>query len=197
MPSLQCTVMPHPQVVLRGMCVCWELGVTCWTNSAVCCISSPAAPRPLTRHGHGCCMHTCPADPTSYDFGTVRYGKLSFVDLAGSERVKDSRSEGSMLKETININKSLSVLGKVHADALWGRRQEAALEGHHTCCPPPRVYAVRGGPRPACLMGQRKWHSLQAARPACSAAARVAPARAVHMRMPCRLPTVLPAPACR
>jgi hypothetical protein len=43
----------------------------------------------------------------------VRYGKLSFVDLAGSERVKDSKSEGTMLKETININKSLSVLGKV------------------------------------------------------------------------------------
>lgn len=53
------------------------------------------------------------ADPTSYDYGTVRYGKLSFVDLAGSERVKDSKSEGTMLKETININKSLSVLGKV------------------------------------------------------------------------------------
>lgn len=53
------------------------------------------------------------ADPTSYDYGTMRYGKLSFVDLAGSERVKDSMSEGTMLKETININKSLSVLGKV------------------------------------------------------------------------------------
>ncbi|KAF6263170.1 Kif12 type kinesin-like protein [Scenedesmus sp. NREL 46B-D3] len=54
-----------------------------------------------------------PTDPNSYDFGTIRYGKLSFVDLAGSERVKDSMSEGTMLKETININKSLSVLGKV------------------------------------------------------------------------------------
>eukprot|EP00877_Chromochloris_zofingiensis_P013436 jgi/Chrzof1/8346/Cz03g07020.t1 len=54
-----------------------------------------------------------PADPTNYDYGSVRYGKISFVDLAGSERVKDSKSEGSMLKETININKSLSVLGKV------------------------------------------------------------------------------------
>jgi hypothetical protein len=55
------------------------------------------------------------SDPSSYDYGTVRYGKLSFVDLAGSERVKDSKSEGAMLKETININKSLSVLGKVRA----------------------------------------------------------------------------------
>lgn len=58
-------------------------------------------------------LYILPADPTSYDYGTVRYGKLSFVDLAGSERVKDSKSEGTMLKETININKSLSVLGKV------------------------------------------------------------------------------------
>lgn len=60
------------------------------------------------------------ADPTSYDYGTMRYGKLSFVDLAGSERVKDSKSEGTMLKETININKSLSVLGKVRADPCDG-----------------------------------------------------------------------------
>jgi hypothetical protein len=57
--------------------------------------------------------HSSTSDPSSYDYGTVRYGKLSFVDLAGSERVKDSKSEGTMLKETININKSLSVLGKV------------------------------------------------------------------------------------
>ena len=49
----------------------------------------------------------------------MRYGKLSFVDLAGSERVKDSKSEGVMLKETININKSLSVLGKVGGRAGW------------------------------------------------------------------------------
>jgi hypothetical protein len=61
----------------------------------------------------GCAFLDLRADPTSYDYGTVRYGKLSFVDLAGSERVKDSKSEGTMLKETININMSLSVLGKV------------------------------------------------------------------------------------
>ena len=40
-------------------------------------------------------------------------GKICFVDLAGSERLKDSKSEGVMLKETANINKSLFVLGKV------------------------------------------------------------------------------------
>lgn len=68
-----------------------------------------------------------PADPTSYDYGTIRYGKLSFVDLAGSERVKDSKSEGTMLKETININKSLSVLGKVGALAAAAIGSRAAL----------------------------------------------------------------------
>lgn len=52
-------------------------------------------------------------DPQSVDYGTPRFGKICFVDLAGSERLKDSKSEGAMLKETTNINKSLFVLGKV------------------------------------------------------------------------------------
>ena len=42
-----------------------------------------------------------------------KYGKISFVDLAGSERLKESKSEGTMVKETGNINKSLFTLGKV------------------------------------------------------------------------------------
>ena len=42
-----------------------------------------------------------------------RYGKMSFVDLAGSERLKESKSQGEMIKETGNINKSLFTLGKV------------------------------------------------------------------------------------
>ena len=42
-----------------------------------------------------------------------KYGKISFVDLAGSERLKETHSQGGMLKETGNINKSLFVLGKV------------------------------------------------------------------------------------
>jgi hypothetical protein len=42
-----------------------------------------------------------------------RYGKISFVDLAGSERLKETKSQGEMVKETGNINKSLFTLGKV------------------------------------------------------------------------------------
>jgi hypothetical protein len=42
-----------------------------------------------------------------------KYGKISFVDLAGSERLKESKSQGDMIKETGNINKSLFTLGKV------------------------------------------------------------------------------------
>jgi len=42
-----------------------------------------------------------------------KYGKISFVDLAGSERLKESNSQGEMIKETGNINKSLFTLGKV------------------------------------------------------------------------------------
>ena len=38
---------------------------------------------------------------------------MSFVDLAGSERLKESKSQGEMIKETGNINKSLFTLGKV------------------------------------------------------------------------------------
>ncbi|GIL79398.1 hypothetical protein Vretifemale_8687 [Volvox reticuliferus] len=60
-------------------------------------------------------VHATPLDPSAADFGTPRIGKISFVDLAGSERLKDTKSEGVMLKETANINKSLFVLGKVIA----------------------------------------------------------------------------------
>lgn len=39
--------------------------------------------------------------------------KLTLVDLAGSERVKKTGAEGMRLKEGININKGLFVLGQV------------------------------------------------------------------------------------
>ncbi|KAA8563970.1 hypothetical protein EYC84_011971 [Monilinia fructicola] len=40
-------------------------------------------------------------------------GTLNLVDLAGSERLKVSGAEGDRMKETQNINKSLSCLGDV------------------------------------------------------------------------------------
>ncbi|GAB6022878.1 Kinesin-like protein kifc1 [Chamberlinius hualienensis] len=45
--------------------------------------------------------------------GESLIGTLNLVDLAGSERLKESGSEGDRLKETKNINKSLSNLGNV------------------------------------------------------------------------------------
>ena len=51
----------------------------------------------------------------------VKHGKIAFVDLAGSERLKDSKSEGGMVKETANINRSLFMLGKVNATLAEGK----------------------------------------------------------------------------
>ena len=45
--------------------------------------------------------------------GEKSEGTLNLVDLAGSERLSQSGAEGARLKETQNINKSLSCLGDV------------------------------------------------------------------------------------
>lgn len=42
-----------------------------------------------------------------------RSGKINFVDLAGSEMTKKTQSDGKLLEEANNINKSLMVLGKL------------------------------------------------------------------------------------
>lgn len=57
-----------------------------------------------------------------------KYGKISFVDLAGSERLKESKSDGEMVKETGNINKSLFTLGKV-ISSLSGKKN--TLDSKH------------------------------------------------------------------
>jgi len=49
-------------------------------------------------------------------------GNLNLVDLAGSERLSHSQSTGDRLKETQNINKSLSALGDV-INALGSGRE--------------------------------------------------------------------------
>ena len=41
------------------------------------------------------------------------FSKLNLVDLAGSERVRKTKSEGAVLKEAGQINKSLSFLEQV------------------------------------------------------------------------------------
>lgn len=51
--------------------------------------------------------------------------KFHFVDLAGSERAKKTGATGSVLKEGININKSLLALGNVIA-ALTGDDNKVA-----------------------------------------------------------------------
>ena len=45
--------------------------------------------------------------------GEKSKGTLNLVDLAGSERLTQSKAEGARLKETQNINRSLSCLGDV------------------------------------------------------------------------------------
>jgi len=53
--------------------------------------------------------------------GTEIYGALHMVDLAGSERLDKSGASGDRLKETQNINKSLSSLADVFAAKAEGR----------------------------------------------------------------------------
>jgi len=52
-----------------------------------------------------------------------RFGRLNFVDLAGSERLKETHSQGDMLKETGSINKSLFTLGQVIKELSEQRRR--------------------------------------------------------------------------
>lgn len=58
-------------------------------------------------------IHTISEEKNEDGHSFKKYGKISFVDLAGSERLKESKSQGVMIKETGNINKSLFMLGKV------------------------------------------------------------------------------------
>ncbi len=56
---------------------------------------------------HTCLTHTLHTPPSTHT------GALNLIDLAGSERLSRSLATGERLKETQNINKSLSALGDV------------------------------------------------------------------------------------
>jgi len=58
--------------------------------------------------------------------------KLTLVDLAGSERIKRTGAEGARMKEGININKGLFVLGQVvSALSELGQRNHGSGAGSH------------------------------------------------------------------
>jgi len=60
--------------------------------------------------------------------------KLTLVDLAGSERLKRTGAEGARMKEGININKGLFVLGQV-VSALSELGQQNHGSSHHAHIP--------------------------------------------------------------
>ena len=83
-------------------------------------------------------------------------GTLNLVDLAGSERLSHSEVTGQRLKETQNINRSLSCLGDVIAALGQGK------EGGHI---PYRNSKVMSFPqlclRESCLRAQQLTYLLQ------------------------------------
>ncbi|EGD76549.1 kinesin family member 12 [Salpingoeca rosetta] len=56
-----------------------------------------------------------------------RQGRVSFVDLAGSERLSRTKSEGSTLVESHNINKSLLTLGNCISALADPRKRKAYI----------------------------------------------------------------------
>ena len=56
--------------------------------------------------------------------GAMLESKLYLVDLGGSEQVKRSKAEGDRFREAVEINRSLTALGRV-VDALVADRVES------------------------------------------------------------------------
>lgn len=78
-----------------------------------------------------------PRSATSLSSNQGLRAKLTLVDLAGSERIKRTGAEGARMKEGININKGLFVLGQVVSalSELGQRNNGSSALGQHSHVP--------------------------------------------------------------
>ena len=101
-------------------------------SHAICTLNVSIAPRDgvtETEEGMDDDDNSSPRSLSSSDQNGMT-AKLTLVDLAGSERMKRTGAEGARMKEGININKGLFVLGQV-VSALSEIGQRNGSSGAH------------------------------------------------------------------
>lgn len=85
-------------------------------SHAICTLNVSIAPNDSVTENEGGMDDDDNSSPRSLSSSSDQNGmtaKLTLVDLAGSERMKRTGAEGARMKEGININKGLFVLGQV------------------------------------------------------------------------------------
>ena len=97
-------------------------------SHAICTLNVSIAPNvSIDENGGGMEDDSSPRSLSSSDQNGMK-AKLTLVDLAGSERMKRTGAEGKRMKEGININKGLFVLGQV-VSALSEMGQRSGSSG--------------------------------------------------------------------
>ena len=97
-------------------------------SHAICTLNVSIAPNDsIDENGEGMEDDCSPRSLSSSDQNGMK-AKLTLVDLAGSERMKRTGAEGKRMKEGININKGLFVLGQV-VSALSEMGQRSGSSG--------------------------------------------------------------------
>ncbi|KAK1733323.1 kinesin family protein [Skeletonema marinoi] len=101
-------------------------------SHAICTLTVTIAPLESSDGGSGSNNEEASSSPRDH----AMRAKLTLVDLAGSERIKRTGAEGARMKEGININKGLFVLGQV-VSALSelgqsGKTSRSASSGNNT-----------------------------------------------------------------